>query len=113
MPTATGGPWSSCGPCPARSAVAPKAFTAHLHIKDWKRGGHAAGHEYGVIAGTGDGNIAYSIKGAVAMGYKGFAVMEPHLRGGGPTGGITGPDLFPFAVQAFRTILDEAWAKHD
>lgn len=90
-----------------------KAFTSHLHIKDWKRGGHAAGHEYGVIAGTGDGNIAYSIKGAVEMGYKGFATMEPHLRGGGPTGGITGPDLFPYAVQAFRDILDAAWAKYD
>ncbi|HEY1186052.1 MAG TPA: sugar phosphate isomerase/epimerase family protein, partial [Gemmata sp.] len=90
-----------------------KAFTTHLHIKDWKRGGHAAGHEYGVIAGTGDGNIAHSIAGAVAMGYKGFAVMEPHLRGGGPTGGITGPDLFPYAVQAFRDILDAAWAKYN
>lgn len=90
-----------------------KAFTSHLHIKDWKRGGHAAGHEYGVIAGTGDGNIAYSITGAVEMGYKGFAVLEPHLRGGGPTGGITGPDLFPYAVQAFRDILDAAWAKYD
>lgn len=84
-----------------------KAYVAHLHIKDWKKGGHAAGHDYGVIAGTGDGNVAYSTKGAVAMGYKGFAVMEPHLRGGGPTGGITGPDLFPFAVDAFRAILKQ------
>jgi hypothetical protein len=58
-----------------------------------------------MIAGTGDGHIAHSIKGAVAMGYKGYAVMEPHLRGGGPTGGITGPDLFPYAVEAFRAIL--------
>ena len=82
-----------------------KAFTTHFHIKDWKQGGHAAGHEYGVIAGTGDGHIAHSIKGAVALGYEGFAVMEPHLRGGGPTGGITGPDLFPYAVDAFRAIL--------
>jgi sugar phosphate isomerase/epimerase len=82
-----------------------KAYTSHFHIKDWKRGGHAAGHEYGVIAGSGDGQIAHSIKGAVAMGYKGYATMEPHLRGGGPTGGITGPDLFPYAVEAFRAIL--------
>lgn len=82
-----------------------KAYTTHFHIKDWKRGGHAAGHDYGVIAGTGDGQIVHSIKGAVAMGYKGFATMEPHLRGGGPTGGITGPDLFPYAVEAFRAIM--------
>jgi sugar phosphate isomerase/epimerase len=88
-----------------------KAYTSHFHIKDWKRGGHAAGHEYGVIAGTGDGKIAHGIRGAVAMGYKGFATMEPHLRGGGPTGGVTGPDLFPFAVEAFRKILRECGAQ--
>jgi sugar phosphate isomerase/epimerase len=82
-----------------------KAYTSHFHIKDWKQGGHAAGHDYGVIAGTGEGHIDHSIRGAVAMGYRGFATMEPHLRGGGPTGGITGPDLFPFAVEAFRSIL--------
>ncbi|QJW99764.1 sugar phosphate isomerase/epimerase family protein [Frigoriglobus tundricola] len=87
-----------------------KAYTTHFHIKDWKKGGHAAGHDYGVIAGTGDGHIAHSIKGAVAMGYAGYAVMEPHLRGGGPTGGITGPDLFPYAVAAFRTILRDCGA---
>jgi 3-dehydroshikimate dehydratase len=82
-----------------------KEFTSHFHIKDWKRGGPAAGHEHGVIAGTGDGNIAHSTRDAVQRGYRGFAVMEPHLRGGGPTGGITGPDLFPYAVEAFRKIL--------
>jgi sugar phosphate isomerase/epimerase len=82
-----------------------KNYTVHFHIKDWKTGGHAAGHDYGVIAGCGDGNIAHSIREAVAMGYEGYAVMEPHLRGGGPTGGITGGDLFPFAVEAFRAIL--------
>ena len=90
-----------------------KEFTAHFHIKDWKKGGHAAGHEYGVLAGTGDGNIAHSIRGAVAMGYRGFAVMEPHLRGGGPTGGITGPDLFPVAVEAFRKILRDCSGKEE
>lgn len=87
-----------------------KAYTSHFHIKDWKKGGHAAGHEYGVIAGTGDGHIDHSIRGAVAVGYKGYAVMEPHLRGGGPTGGITGPDLFPYATEAFRAILKKCGA---
>ncbi len=82
-----------------------KAFTAHFHIKDWKRGGHAAGHHFGVLAGHGDGNIAHSIRAAVAAGYHGFATLEPHLRGGGPTGGLTGADLFPAAVEAFRKIL--------
>ncbi|WP_439629759.1 sugar phosphate isomerase/epimerase family protein [Gemmata sp.] len=85
-----------------------KEFTSHFHIKDWKRGGPAAGHEHGVIAGTGDGNIAHSTRDAVKRGYRGFAVMEPHLRGGGPTGGVTGPDLFPYAVEAFRKILRDS-----
>jgi sugar phosphate isomerase/epimerase len=88
-----------------------KAYTSHFHIKDWLKGGHAAGHEHGVIAGAGDGQISHSIKGAVAMGYKGYATMEPHLRGGGPTGGYTGPDLFPYAVEAFRTILKNCGGK--
>lgn len=88
-----------------------KAYTAHFHIKDWKLGGPTAGHDHGVIAGTGDGKIAHSIRSATAAGYHGFAVMEPHLRGGGPTGGMTGPDLFPFAVEAFRKILLDCGAQ--
>lgn len=90
-----------------------KAFTAHFHIKDWKRNWKetGTGHENGVIPGTGDGNIAHSIRAAVAMGYHGFATMEPHLRGGGPTGGVTGPDLFPLAVEAFRNILRNCGGK--
>jgi 3-dehydroshikimate dehydratase len=88
-----------------------KEFTAHFHIKDWNKGGHAAGHEHGVIAGCGDGHIAHSIRDAAKRGYRGFAVMEPHLRGGGPTGGHTGPDLFPAAVEAFRKIMADCGAK--
>jgi 3-dehydroshikimate dehydratase len=80
-----------------------KEYTSHFHIKDWKGSGE---HEHtGRIPGTGDGKIPHSIADAVKRGYSGFAVMEPHLRGGGPTGGVTGPDLFPLAVQAFRNIL--------
>ncbi|MBA4065990.1 MAG: sugar phosphate isomerase/epimerase [Isosphaera sp.] len=84
-----------------------KAFTAHFHIKDWKRNWKeiGTGHENGVLAGHGDGNIPHSIRAAVQAGYRGFAVLEPHLRGGGPTGGVTGADLFPVAVEAFRKIL--------
>ena len=48
---------------------------------------------------------------AVAMKYDGFATLEPHLLGGGPTGGVTGPELFPKAVAAFRTILNQVGAK--
>lgn len=80
-----------------------KEYTDHLHIKDWKGTGEES--HTGCLAGHGDGQIPYSIADAVKRGYKGFAVMEPHLRGGGPTGGVTGPDLFPVAVEAFRKIL--------
>jgi sugar phosphate isomerase/epimerase len=100
-----------CGYDPVEGWEKTKEFTAHFHIKDWKTGGPAAGHEHGVLAGAGDGNIPHSIRDAVRMGYRGYAVMEPHLRGGGPTGGVTGPDLFPPAVEAFRKILRDAGAQ--
>jgi hypothetical protein len=66
-----------------------------------------------VLAGCGDGNVAYSIRDAIRRGYNGYAVLEPHLRGGGPTGGVTGPDLFPVAVEAFRRIVNEAGGQYD
>lgn len=95
--------WVFCGYDPVEGWELTKQYVDHFHIKDWKGSGE---HEHtGRIPGTGDGNIAHSIKDAVERGYDGYAVMEPHLRGGGPTGGMTGPDLFPLAVQAFRNIL--------
>jgi hypothetical protein len=48
----------------------------------------------------------------LAKTYDGFAVLEPHLLGGGPTGGVTGPELFPKAVAAFRGILDRVGAAY-
>jgi 3-dehydroshikimate dehydratase len=99
--------WVFCGYDPHQGWDLTKDYTIHFHIKDWKKPQGEEGHGHGVIAGTGDGDVAYSIRDAVKRGYKGFAVMEPHLRGGGPTGGVTGPDLFPYAVEAFRNILKE------
>ena len=98
--------WVFSGYDPVKAWDMTKEFTTHLHIKDWK-----TGEEHGVIPGTGHGQIAYSIADAVKRGYNGFCVMEPHLRGGGPTGGVTGPDLFPLAVEAFRKILRDCGAK--
>ena len=80
-----------------------KPHTAHFHIKDW-----TAGEEHGRIAGQGQGQIPAIIADAVKMGYNGFATLEPHLLGGGPTGGVTGPELFPQAVAAFRSIVEKA-----
>jgi sugar phosphate isomerase/epimerase len=98
--------WVFCGYDPVQGWELTKDYVGHFHIKDWK-----AGEEHGRIPGTGDGNIPYSIRDAVKRGYNGYCVMEPHLRGGGPTGGVSGPDLFPLAVEAFRKILRDCGAK--
>lgn len=97
--------WVFCEYDPIQGWELTKDYVDHFHIKDWK--GSGTEEHTGRIPGTGDGRIDYSIRDAVKRGYRGFAVMEPHLRGGGPTGGITGPDLFPLAVEAFRKILRE------
>ena len=95
--------WVYCGYDPVKGWELTKEYVTHFHIKDWKGTGEES--HTGVLAGCGDGKIEHSIAAAVKRGYNGFATMEPHLRGGGPTGGVTGPDLFPVAVEAFRKIL--------
>ncbi|MBL8825159.1 MAG: sugar phosphate isomerase/epimerase [Planctomycetia bacterium] len=85
-----------------------KSFTTHLHIKDWIHG-----QEKGVLAGTGQGRIPESLADAWQLGYEGFATLEPHLLGGGPTGGITGPELFPNAIEALVKILNQLGYPHD
>jgi len=96
-----------CGYDPVKGWEVCKPYTAHFHIKDWK-----AKEEHGSIPGEGQGNIPAVMADAVKMGYKGFATMEPHLLGGGPTGGVTGPELFPKAVAAFKKILDGVGASY-
>jgi len=85
-----------------------KPYTVHLHIKDWVHG-----QEKGVITGAGQGRIAEFLADALKLGYHGFATLEPHLLGGGPTGGITGPDLFPKAISALTELLDRMGYPHD
>lgn len=80
-----------------------KPFTAHFHAKDW-----ITGQPHGCLAGEGGGEFPTIIADMVKSGYDGFATMEPHLLGGGPTGGMTGPELFPKAVAAFRKIVEAA-----
>lgn len=92
-----------CGHDPYAAWQATRGQTVHFHIKDWK-----GGAEVGSLAGEGDGQWGRVIADAVAAGYDGFATMEPHLLQGGPTGGVTGPELFPKAVEAFRALLKTA-----
>lgn len=94
-----------CGYDPIEGWNVSKPYLAHFHIKDWVQG-----EPHGRIPGEGKGKIPEVIADAVKIGYSGFAVMEPHLLGGGPTGGQTGPELFPKAVSAFRAILSGAGA---
>jgi 3-dehydroshikimate dehydratase len=96
-----------CGYDPLKGWEVSKPHTAHFHIKDWK-----AGEEHGCIAGEGQGQIPTIIADAVKMNYRGFATLEPHLLGGGPTGGVTGPELFPRAVAAFKAIVEKAGGRY-
>jgi 3-dehydroshikimate dehydratase len=96
-----------CGYDPWEGWQQTKDLTAHFHIKDW-----IAGEKHGCLAGEGQGRIPEVIADAVKRGYDGFATLEPHLLGGGPTGGHTGAELFPKAVAAFKAILDKAGAKY-
>jgi sugar phosphate isomerase/epimerase len=95
-----------CGYDPWEGWQKTKGWTAHFHIKDW-----VAGAKHGSLAGEGQGRLPEVIADA-ATTYDGFATLEPHLLGGGPTGGVTGPDLFPKAVAAFTAILDRVGAKY-
>lgn len=82
--------------------------TVHFHIKDWK-----SGKTQGSLTGEGDGQWPRVLQDAISRGYHGFATLEPHLLGGGPTGGKTGPDLFPSAIRAFTNLLDQLGGKYD
>ena len=84
-----------------------REWTVHFHIKDWVHGETKAR-----LPGEGHGRIPDVMADAVARKYSGFATMEPHMLGGGPTGGVTGPELFPKAVAAFKKILEGAGAQY-
>jgi 3-dehydroshikimate dehydratase len=96
-----------CNYDPWRGWQLTKAYTRHFHVKDWVRG-----ESHGQLAGEGEGRIPEVMADAVATDYDGFATLEPHLLGGGPTGGMTGPELFPKAAAAFKKVLDEVGAKY-
>jgi len=94
-----------CGYDPINGWNQSKAKTVHFHIKDWVHG-----EKHGCLAGKGQGQWSKVLAEATQNDYHGFATLEPHFRGGGPTGGFTGPDLFPVAIEAFRHLLNDAGA---
>jgi sugar phosphate isomerase/epimerase len=76
-----------------------KPFTAHIHIKDAKRGTGQV-----VPAGAGDGGIDKILADAYASGYRGFLSLEPHLKVAGHSHGETGPELFKVAAEALKAV---------
>jgi sugar phosphate isomerase/epimerase len=96
-----------CGYDPWQGWEFTRQWTVHFHIKDW-----IGGQTHGCLAGEGQGRIPDVLADAVARNYDGFATLEPHLLGGGPTGGVTGPELFPKAVAAIRSVMDRVGAQY-
>lgn len=79
-----------------------RSRVVHFHVKDYS----AAEHK-NVPAGQGDGQIPRLIAEAVAGGYDGFCVLEPHLVVAEKSYGFTGPEKFAVAANALKAGLDE------
>jgi sugar phosphate isomerase/epimerase len=75
---------------------------AHFHVKDY-----SLKTRKNVLAGEGDGQIPRLIADAVAHGYDGFCVLEPHLVIAEKSFGFTGPERFGDAARALKKALDE------
>lgn len=73
----------------------------HFHVKDYDTTLHK-----NVPAGEGQGEIPRLIADAVASGYEGFCVLEPHLVVAEASYGFTGPERFGDAARALQTALD-------
>ncbi len=84
-----------------------RAHVGHFHIKDYDP---ATGKN--VPAGEGAGQIPRLIADAVAHGFDGFCVLEPHLIEAGQSHGFTGPSRFGDATRALRGALDAAGIPH-
>jgi sugar phosphate isomerase/epimerase len=78
-----------------------KPRTVHFHVKDYDVTTHK-----NVEAGCGQGQIPRLIADAVADGYDGFCVLEPHLVVAEASYGFTGPERFGDAARALKQALD-------
>jgi sugar phosphate isomerase/epimerase len=79
-----------------------RARTIHFHVKDYD-----PALKKNVPTGSGSGQIPELIADAVAHGYDGFCVLEPHLLVSELTHGFTGPERFGDAARALKTALDQ------
>jgi sugar phosphate isomerase/epimerase len=78
-----------------------RSHVTHFHIKDYD-----AKTGRNVPAGEGEGQVPRLISEAVAGGYDGFCVLEPHLVIAELAYGFTGPERFGDAARALQGILD-------
>ena len=72
----------------------------HFHVKDYDTKIHK-----NVPAGEGQGQIPRLIADAVAHGFNGFCVLEPHLVIAEQSTGFTGPERFGDAARALQSGL--------
>lgn len=84
-------------------------YVDYLHIKDAEMG------KRGEIrpAGLGDGGFDDLVRVLEKRGFSGFASLEPHLAFAGRSTGMSGPEGFETAVDAFRGILDDANVRYE
>ncbi len=77
-----------------------RPLVAHFHVKDYDPATHKC-----VPCGEGAGQIAKLIADAVAHGFDGFCVLEPHLVVAEAMFGFTGPERFGDAARALQNSL--------
>src|SRR5262249_16758566 len=78
-----------------------RSRVTHFHVKDYDTALHK-----NVPAGEGQGQIPRLIGDAVAHGFEGLWVLEPHLVVAEASYGFTGPDRFGDAARALKAGLD-------
>jgi sugar phosphate isomerase/epimerase len=78
-----------------------RPWVRHFHVKDY-----LAAERRNVPAGEGDAQIPKLLTDAVATGFDGFAVLEPHLVVAEKSYGFTGPERFADATRALKGVLD-------
>ena len=78
-----------------------RSRTTHFHVKDF-----SLALRHNVPAGEGDGQIPRLIADAVAHGFDGFCVLEPHLVRAEQSYGFTGPERFGDAARALKGALE-------
>lgn len=78
-----------------------RSRVTHFHVKDYSKS-----LEKNVPTGEGDGQIPRLIADAVAHGFDGFCVLEPHLVVAETSYGFTGPVRFGDAARALKGALE-------